>query len=312
MTSDLLRGVCPIIDTPFTDDGAVHYDDLEALTATLAEACDAVALFGFASEFYKLTDAERERMAELVVDTAAAAGTPSVCSVTAQSTPVAVEEAQRFEAMGADALMILPPYVRDPPVGAVMEHIETVARAVSIPMMVQYAPGSTGMTIQPETLADLYDAVDTIEYFKIECDPAGPYIDTLHECTDGEATTFVGRAGYEMIDGYDRGAVGVMPASAMYDVYVDIDRHYRAGNRDDAIEVHADLVAFLNQLTRVGIAAEKRVLARRGLSSTEHCRRPEATFDADSAALFDEHYDQYLAPHLSTPASTKPPSAGSE
>jgi dihydrodipicolinate synthase/N-acetylneuraminate lyase len=35
MTDTELSGVCPIVDTPFTDDSDVDYDSLEDLCATL-------------------------------------------------------------------------------------------------------------------------------------------------------------------------------------------------------------------------------------------------------------------------------------
>ena len=84
MTDTELSGVCPIVDTPFTDDGDVDYDSLENLCATLIEnGCDALALFGFASEFYKLTDAEREEMAERMIDVCDGRDVPSIVSTSA-------------------------------------------------------------------------------------------------------------------------------------------------------------------------------------------------------------------------------------
>ena len=64
-----LRGVCPIVDTPFTPDGHVDYDSLEGLVTALGRnGCHALALFGYASEFYKLDETEREQMTETVVE----------------------------------------------------------------------------------------------------------------------------------------------------------------------------------------------------------------------------------------------------
>jgi len=77
-----------------------------------------------------------------------------------------------------------------------------------------------------------------------------------------------------------------------------IDRAYRAGDRDRAIDVHSDLVAVLNQLTKVGIAWEKRILADRGIVDSAHCRKPEATFDETYDRLYEEYYERYLEPHF--------------
>jgi 4-hydroxy-tetrahydrodipicolinate synthase len=128
MSQPELRGVCPIVDTPFTSAGEVDYAGLKSLAETLVDdGCHALALFGFASEFYKLTEAEREKMTEIVVEACNEGGVPSVVSVTAQATDVAVQEAKQIEEKGADALMLLPPYIRNPPTDAIAEHAERVA-----------------------------------------------------------------------------------------------------------------------------------------------------------------------------------------
>jgi 4-hydroxy-tetrahydrodipicolinate synthase len=304
MTDTELSGVCPIVDTPFTDDGEVDYDSLDTLCATLIEnGCDALALFGFASEFYKLTDFERELMAEQVTNACEEGGVPSIVSVTAQSTPVAVDEAELFADLGADALMVLPPYVRDPPTSAIYDHLVAVGEAVDIPVMVQYAPGSTGITMSPSFFADLYEEVETIDYFKIECAPPGKFISRLHDLTDDEANILVGRAGYEMIETYDRGATGVMPASAMHDIYVQIHEAYHDGRRETAVDIHSDLVAVLNQLTKVGIQWEKRILADRGIIDSPHCRGPEDSLDEAYEAIYDEYCEKYITPHIDIEAT---------
>lgn len=299
MTEASLQGVCPIVDTPFDDSGNVEYEDLRALSEALIQGgCHALTLFGYASEFYKLNEDERERMTEIVVDACNQGDVPSIVSVTAQSTDVAIEQAEFIEDTGADALMLLPPNVRGPPEEGVFNHIKAVAESTSLPVMVQYAPDSTGISHSPRFFADLYTEVGNIEYFKVECNPPGKFITTLHELTNGEANVLVGRAGFEMIEGYDRGAVGVMPASAMYDIYLQIHNHYHRGNRKQAIDLHSELVALLNQLTKVGIQFEKRILAERGLIGSAHCRAPETNFDETYDEIYNEYYEKYVEPNI--------------
>ena len=60
-----IKGICPIIAAPFTEDGEVDYKSLENLVKFLIKGgCRAVTLFGIAGEYYKLTDDERTEMAE--------------------------------------------------------------------------------------------------------------------------------------------------------------------------------------------------------------------------------------------------------
>ncbi|MDD6882398.1 MAG: dihydrodipicolinate synthase family protein, partial [Eubacteriales bacterium] len=93
-----LRGMCPIIATPFTKRGAVDYDSFENLVRVLIEGgCQAVTLFGIAGEYYKLTDEEMKKLARLTVDTCRKYGGTSIISVTQHATQVAVERAKMYQ-----------------------------------------------------------------------------------------------------------------------------------------------------------------------------------------------------------------------
>lgn len=294
-----LQGVCPIVDTPFTETGDVDYDSMRNLVVRLADSeCGSVAVFGFASEYYTLTDDERSEITELVVKECDENGAASVVSITPHATKVAVEEARAAERMGSDALMVLPPHVRVSSASQILNHVESVAEAVSVPVVVQYTPSGASVSVPAKRFADLYHRTENVKYFKIEARPPGPYVTELLEETDGEANVFVGNAGREMIEALDRGAVGVMPASSMYEIYLDIYDQYRSGDREAAIEIHGDLLQVLNLMGQVGIQLEKDILAERGLAETNHCREPVSKPDEYHEDLFDHVYDAYLAPHL--------------
>jgi len=286
-----IEGVVPILATPFTDDGAVDEDGLRAVARSHADGgCTAVTLFGLASEFYKLTDRERDRIAELVVDELDG-DLPVVYSVTDHATPVAVERARTADRIGADAVMVLPPFFIDPPTDQVLDHVEAVADAVSVPVVVQYAPMFTGTTIPPARLAGLADRVANLEYYKVEASPAGPYITDLLEQSDVDV--LVGNAGWQMLDAYDRGAVGVMPGSPLAPAYVEIQDRYDRGNREEAAELHAELLPLLNHITQsleMALHYGKQILDRRGLIGSTATRAPAYDPDRGDDRRFETLY----------------------
>jgi len=294
-----IHGICPIIDTPFTSDGDVHYENLEQLVNHLAGTdVNSLAMFGFASEYYALSDEERRDITQIVVDTCSEYDTNSIISITPHATKVAVQEAQYAERVGADALMILPPHIRVSSPSDIIDHIEAVANAVDLPMIIQYAPEGDGVGVPPDAFARLFRDVENVEYFKIEANPPGKYITALLEQTEGEPEILVGNAGFEMIDALDRGATGVMPASAMYDIYLDIYDQYTEGNREDASDLHGDLLQMLNLISQVGIQVEKNILVRRGLAASAHCRDPVNSPDDYHERQFEFLYETYISPHL--------------
>lgn len=125
-------------------------------------------------------------------------------------------ERKIYQDSGADALMLLPPFFMKPGAGAIYEHMRQVCRAVDIPVVVQYAPEQTGVTIAPQVMANLRNDVDTQLYYKIECKPAGGYISELLRITDNSVKVFIGNAGYQFIECFDRGAIGAMPGGSMF------------------------------------------------------------------------------------------------
>jgi 4-hydroxy-tetrahydrodipicolinate synthase len=264
-------GNCPIIATPFTEDGEVDYESLEHEMRVIADqGCEAATLFGIASEFHKLSDEERRRTAELVTDVGNEVGVSPVLSVTHESTVVAVEWAREYEEMGADCIMVFPPRFGDVPADGVVDHVRRIGEAVSIPVMVQHT--DLNVDVSPAEWAALHEEVPNVEYFKIEANPPGPYISELVEETDGSVTTLVGNWGYKMIDAYDRGAVGVMPIVLYNELYVEIHDRYLNGDREGAVELHDQLLAALNDLDT--LAAAKYVVAEQGIIETSHCREP--------------------------------------
>ncbi|MEE1351497.1 MAG: dihydrodipicolinate synthase family protein [Clostridia bacterium] len=291
-----IKGICPIVAAPFTDNGEVDYESLDKLVKHLINGgCHAVTLFGIAGEYYKLSDDEREKMAQVTIKTAKEVCGKTIISVTDHSTEIAVKRAKQFEEMGADCLMLLPPFFLKPGAKYLYEHMKAIANAVDIPIMAQYAPEQTGVAIPPETFCKLEKECPNMIYYKIECKPAGPYVTNLMNLTDGKMKIFVGNAGFQLIECMDRGAIGAMPGCSMYDVYLDIYNHYVDGDREKAIQLHNKLLPMLNHIRQNVeqiISFEKRILKRRGIIASDYCRKPSYDTDEYFDRLFDEFYKE--------------------
>lgn len=290
-----LKGMCPIIATPFTQSGMVDYDSFENLVRVLIQGgCQAVTLFGIAGEYYKLTDNEMKRLARITVDTCRKYGGTSILSVTQHATQVAVERAKYYEELGADNLMLLPPFFLKPGQAALYRHMEAVGRAVKIPVMAQYAPEQTGVAIPPEVYADLFRECPNIRYYKIECKPSGTYISKLRALTDGKVGVFIGNAAYQFIEGFDRGGIGAMPGCSMFDIYLKMYHQYQSGDRTGAAWTHTNLILpilnHIRQNVEMIIAFEKRILKKRGIIECDFCREPGFVSDEYYDRLFEEHY----------------------
>ena len=295
MNIDLIKGICPIVAAPFAKDGSVDYDSLRNLVKTLAEGgCHALTLFGIAGEYYKLNEREQAEMMRVTIDEAHRHDCLVIVSDTRHSTENAVEFAKEIEKAGADCMMVLPPFFLKPGADAIFAHAREVAKAVpSLPVMMQYAPEQTGVAIAPSVFAKLSEEAPNVIYYKIECKPAGGYISKLIGMLGDSVRVFAGNAGYQMLETFDRGAVGAMPGCSMYDLYLDIYDKYFGGDRAGAIEAHNFILPILNHIRQNVeeiIAFEKRILFKRGIIATDVCRRPTFAMDEEFERLFEEYY----------------------
>src|SRR5215211_5485109 len=306
-----LRGCYPILATPFLPDGEIDEGSVVRLVRHL-KACGlpGFTMFGLASEFYKLSDADRETLIEAAFD-ARAPDQTAIVSVTAHSYEVAVKQARRAEEAGAGALMLLPPSFLGPSEEGIRRHVLEVARATSLPVMVQYAPAQTGVKMTAESFLELNRRAPNVRYVKVESAPPGPLVSAIAEGSSGEIECLIGSGGLQLVDGLRRGAVGVQPASGVADYYPHILRAFDESDLERAYALHADLlplIKLLMQAIEPLNRLEKIILQKRGIIAHDYCRA--ASFEPDD--LMRAELDRFVRRiatrlHPSAPWPNAPP-----
>jgi len=276
-------------------------DFARAIEASLADGVDGVAMFGVASEAYKLTDDEKKRLSTLLIERVAGR-VPVIICVTHHSTEIAVREAAWAENAGADAIMVMPPYLMSPGESAVRDHILAVAGGVGLPVVVQYAPLQTGTSLSPEGIAAIHRAQSNVTHVKVDLVPSGPTITRLQSCTESSLRVLVGYMGLHLPEDMRRGASGVMPTVSLSGVFVRLYKLLQAGD-DEGRTLHhkiLPLLSFMMQSIEMLIAVEKELLVRRGIIQSATCRNPAWTIDAFQRAEL-EQYATELAEWLGAP-----------
>lgn len=299
--SKQIAGIIPIVAAPFTSAGALDEDSFQALVRhLLGTGAQALTLFGLATEFYKLADAERARMqALLLAETSASADVAGVISITDHSWELATERARAAEQQGADAIMVLPPYFLGPAEPAIFEHLRRVIGAVRIPAIVQYAPAQTGVRIAPDLFLRLRDELPNAEFVKVETQPPGRYVAQLAERSAGRLRALVGYAGVQMPDVLARGAVGIQPGCSFTEVYSELWRRW-ASDPAGFHALHTQLLPYISywmQGVELIVRAEKVILKRRGIIASDYCRSPAYALDARELAQIEQFLEAF-APFL--------------
>jgi len=277
-----IHGLVPILATPFDASGALDVASLRRLTEfQLASGVDGVATFGMASEGFALTAAERREILAAVVAVVDGA-VPVVAGVNGTSTVTAIEQAREAEALGATALMVLPPYLVKPDARQLVDFYGDVAEAVDVEVMVQDAPGATGVAMAVGTIVEL-SKVERVTSVKVEAPPTAPKVGAVVDAVgDEEFAVLGGQNGQFCLEEYARGAAGTMPACEFPDLLAPVLTDWAAGRRADARAAFARLLPLVLFGLQPGIAwaVHKEVLVHRGLIDRATVRLPAKPLDA--------------------------------
>jgi len=285
-------GLIPILATPFTDAGTLDVDSLRSLVEfEIASGVDGVAIHGLASEGFSLTAAERSLISRTVREVAGAT-VLLVAGVNATSTATAVEQSLAAVDDGADAVMVLPPYLSKLPAGHLVDFYGTVADQAGIPVMVQDAAATTGVTMSVSQLAEL-SRLDGVTSVKIEAQPTAPKVAAVVAATEGW-TVLGGQNSLFVLEEYEGGAVGTMPACEFSDALAVVLRDWHAGHVDDAHDGFDRLLPLIRFGLQPGIAhaVHKEVLVRRGVIATATVRSPVSPLDAITLRCLERILDR--------------------
>jgi 4-hydroxy-tetrahydrodipicolinate synthase len=277
----MLRGIFPIVVTPFHDDGAIDYDSLDRLIDyLLVQGVHGLGLFGNASEGYTLTGAERTAMLKHIarrVD----GKVPLVVSSGSTGTDSAVAASIEARDLGATALMVLPPYFLKPDGDGLMFYFDAISKAAAIPIMVQDAPLMTQVAMPVALLARMAREIEHVRSVKVEAPPTAPKVGALAIAAAGKLALFGGLNGNFLIEEWSRGAVGTMPSSDMTWVYVEVLRLLEAGDQADAWTLFSRALPLIRYELQpgLGVSAAKHNLVAEGVLSSARVRHPTSNID---------------------------------
>ena len=189
------RGTYSVMVTAFDAKGRV---DLEAMAAytdrQVTQGIHGLIPLGSTGEFLSMTDAEREAVARCVIDTVAGR-VPVLIGTGSENTDDVIRYSQQAEELGADGVMIIPPYYSTPTEEEIFEHYRRIAAAISVPIMVYNNPATANVDLTPPIVARL-STIEGVSNIKESTMDVTRVRDILDLC-DGRMTVFGGIMGFE-------------------------------------------------------------------------------------------------------------------
>jgi 4-hydroxy-tetrahydrodipicolinate synthase len=241
--ADAFRGTYTVLVTPFTEDGAqVDLAALERLVEfQIAEGIDGLIPLGSTGEFLSV---DREERTAIVTTTVRAARgrVPVLIGTGAEDTREAVRLSREADVLGADGVLVIPPFYSVPTEDELYVHYKAIADAIGIPVMVYNNPATANVDLGPALLARLstiagcrYVKESTLEVTRVR---------DIVAAVDGRMDVFAGVLGYESAW---LGAVGwvAVCSNVVPRLSADMFRAAAAGDRETALPLYRRLAPLL-------------------------------------------------------------------
>jgi 2-keto-3-deoxy-L-arabinonate dehydratase len=274
-----IDGIVPVIPTPFDANEAVDGTTLRNLLDFASGAqLDAVCLPAYASEFYKLMEAERKEVIAIAVDHIG--GTvPIIAQVNYPSTLQAARAVRQAQEHGASAVCCAVPRMFSIDETALVEHFDRILRAIDIPLIIQdFNPG--GSSVSAHFVAELHRAHPHFRYIKLEEPLMAEKVEAILHETSGGVGVLEGWGGMFMLELIPCGICGVMSGLGISDILSRVFRLAKGGDSDHAYELFQGVlpqIVFCLQNVELYHHAEKLLLEARGVISGTVVRSPTRT-----------------------------------
>lgn len=284
-TAGQIRGVVPIVPTPFLNDETIDLHGVRRCVE-FAAACklSAVCLPAYASEFYKLNEAERLSVVEAAV--AASGGKVAVIAQSNHpSAKVAAALAARHEQLGANLISFAMPRQFALPDADRLDYCRRICDAVRVNVLIQdFNPG--GPTVGGDFAQSLLAKSPNFRYLKLEEPLMAPKVRAIRTATSDRIGVLEGWGGMYLPELIDSGIVGLMPGLGPADLLQHVWNLALAGQREAALDWFEPLLpqlVFTLQNMEFWVRMEKELLAARGVIDPRgvHVRAPAWTPDEE-------------------------------
>lgn len=272
------RGSFAIPMTPYDDHDRIDEDALRSeirfcVRARVGGLCVPLLV----SEFRSLSEDERRLMVRVAVEECLGTDVPVVANVAAVNIPLAVRFTEYAAALGADAVMAMPPYIDRPDFTTIRAYYTAIARAAGRPVWIQNA-GLAALSTQ-EILA-LCSEIPNVNWVKQEVPPSTRTIGALVDQHSPVIHGVMGGAGGRyLLAEWARGAAGCIHACEFCDILQQVWDLLDTGQTAPAEELYERLLPALVAEEYMGMAFAKEVMVRRGVLRNHRVRGSSRPLD---------------------------------
>ena len=237
MRSDDLKGVIPAIVTPFHDDRELDRDGLMRLTRFLLDnGAHGIMTTGGNGEFPHLSREEKRIVTETVVDETKGK-VPVIAGTAACSTRETLLLSRDAEDVGADAVIVTPPYFYRLPDDSLYDHYRLLTAGLNLPVVPYNNPLYTGHNLNPDLIDRIAGLKGVIGLKQSNAD-LGQLVESIRK--SGEKISICTGIDSQFYPSLCAGAKGIFSTAACVipEPMVRIYELFQAGKSEEAFAMH--------------------------------------------------------------------------
>jgi dihydrodipicolinate synthase/N-acetylneuraminate lyase len=198
-----------------------------------------------------------------------------VIGVSGVSTEASELYARHAARTGADSVIAMPPYVKHPSAGELLDFYAAVASAADgLPVWVQNYVGPIGTPVSAAVVANIVERVPNAAFVKEETAHAPQLMTEIRELAGDKVKGMMGgMAGRYLLEEVRRGACGTMPACEVTDAHVAVWNALE-NDPEEGRRLHGQLLPLLNYEAMYSFTVYKEILFRRGVIASPKTRVP--------------------------------------
>ena len=303
-TAKPMRGIFPILATPYTAAGGVDFEDL----AHEVEMFEKWGAHGMAWPQHAsgypggINKEERLRGMEVVAKAAKGRKPALLLGVQTTNTEQMLEFARKAEELEPDGLIAMPP-MEAKSIEDYRTYYRALGKLTKRPVFIQTSGGARGIDPSVEFLLELIREFPNLGYIKEEVEPVNDRMKQLIAAKPLTKAVFSGANGYGLTYELRFGGDGDMPEAQFTDVYVAFWDLYHSGQKEKARAAFASLLLVLNTMRQFR-GVPQYIMKKRGVFKTTVSRgrdgqRTEIVLKPEDQAEIDWNFEA-IKPYLKT------------
>ena len=290
------NGMWPVAPTPFHENGEVDYEGMNrVIDCMVDQKVEGICILANYSEQFLISDEEREKLTKLCMKKIDGR-VKTIVTVSHFATDIVLPRAELAKSLGADIIMMMPPYhgalLKGNP-DQIFEQFNEISK-VGIPIMIQDAPLS-GIELSVPLLTKMINEIENLTCFKIESANAASKIRALiKNCSERLDAPFDGEESITLYADLEAGISGSMSSALLPEKIAPVIDYFWNNEKDKAEEVYNSILPLINFENRqCGFRATKTVMKEGGVIKSDFCRDPIKPLDLDTKNLLLNYAKRY-------------------